>query len=671
MPRIASLLPLTLLICLLALTAPVSGQADADPHPAILEELINTEIVTVTGASKYEQELVDAPAFVSIVTGTTIRRGGYRTLADVLAGVTGFYTTYNRSYHLVGVRGLSPLGDLNTRILLLVDGHRLNDGVYEQAPLGSDFPLDLDLIEQVEIIRGTGSSLYGTNAFLAVINVVTRKGRDMKGGRVSLSGGSYESWSGRVSAGGKSVNGIDYLISGSYRDSGGKGRLSFPEYGATDGGIARDLDGERTWDLLAKVSWGDFSLLVLHQERDKDVPTAPYYSIFNDPAETILDRHTLAGVGYNRPGAAFDLNARLTYNRYEYRGDYPLDYGEGRTLNRDRVLAEWVGCDLFVSRTIGDHLLTVGTEQRWQFTQEQRNFDVSPVARPVLDDSHRTYVQGYYLQDEFHILKNLILNGGVRVDVYENFGESINPRAALLWKARDSTLLRLTYGEAFRAPNAYELYYDDQASIKGNRRLHPEKNRTLELGWSEFFGNNLSGTLNGFYIWTSDLLEQVTDPHDGLEVFTNRSRVESRGVELQLEGKWENGWSGLLGYSFQDVRSRDGENDYVPNSPHTLVKGKVTAPLPLKGSFATLEMLYGSSRLNASGEKVDGAAVVNLTLLNRDLVRGLELSASVYNLLDSGYAVPAGPEYVNSRGEALRGIGQDGVTFRIKATYRF
>jgi iron complex outermembrane receptor protein len=101
------------------------------------------------------------------------------------------------------------------------------------------------------------------------------------------------------------------------------------------------------------------------------------------------------------------------------------------------------------------------------------------------------------------------------------------------------------------------------------------------------------------------------------------------------------------------------------------VKGSLTAPLPLKKSFATLEAFYGSSRLNAAGEKIDGSAIVNLTLLSRDLLAGLDLSASVYNLFNTAYSMPAGSDQTNSLGEQLRSIRQDGITFRIKATYRF
>jgi iron complex outermembrane receptor protein len=364
------------------------------------------------------------------------------------------------------------------------------------------------------------------------------------------------------------------------------------------------------------------------------------------------------------------VSARLTYNRYEYDGDYPMDNAGVRALNRDTALGEWIGSDIYVSKNIGDHLLTIGMEHRWQFTQQQRNFDVAPTPNMVLDDNHRNLVQGYYLQDEYHILHNLILNAGLRIDAYDNFGATANPRAALIWKPVDNTVLRLTYGEAFRAPNAYELYYDDQATAKGNPHLRPEKIRSAELGWDQFIGNNIQTTVAGFYTRISDLLEQTTDPA-GMQVFMNKIRIESKGMEAQVEGRWENGWSGRLSYTYQDAVNLD-TNQSLGNSPRTVAKASLTAPLPwLQKHYATVETLYGSSRLNGAGEPVAGAAIVNLTLLSRDLVKGLDISASVYNLFDTRYSMPAGSYQVNSLSESLRGIRQDGITFRIKATWRF
>ena len=141
-----------------------------------LEQLADLPIDSVFSASMYMQKVTEAPSSVTIITADEIRGLGHRTLADVLRTVRGFYITYDRNYSYLGVRGFSRPGDYNARVLLQVDGHRLNDNVFGSALIGTEFPLDVDLIERIEIIRGPSSALYGTNAFFAVINVITRRG---------------------------------------------------------------------------------------------------------------------------------------------------------------------------------------------------------------------------------------------------------------------------------------------------------------------------------------------------------------------------------------------------------------------------------------------------------------------------------------------------------------
>jgi iron complex outermembrane receptor protein len=153
-----------------------------------IEQLLEVELTST--ASKFQQEVTHAPASVTVVTADDIRRHGYRTLAEGLNSVRGFYTTYDRNYSYIGVRGFARPGDYNTRVLLLIDGHRLNEPTYDMAAIGTDFPIDVSLIDRVEAIRGPGSSLYGASAFFGVINVITKTGSSHAGTRVDASAGS-------------------------------------------------------------------------------------------------------------------------------------------------------------------------------------------------------------------------------------------------------------------------------------------------------------------------------------------------------------------------------------------------------------------------------------------------------------------------------------------------
>ena len=169
----------SLLTLVLAPAAPVAAQ---QPLPDLsLEELMRIDAGRVFGASERIQPVTEAPASVSFITAEEIARYGYRTLADILRGVRGMYVTDDRNFSLLGTRGFAKPGDYNSRILLLVNGHRVNDNVFGQAEIGAEFGIDPAMFERVEIIRGPASSLYGDSAFFAVVNVITRSGASLDG----------------------------------------------------------------------------------------------------------------------------------------------------------------------------------------------------------------------------------------------------------------------------------------------------------------------------------------------------------------------------------------------------------------------------------------------------------------------------------------------------------
>ena len=137
-----------------------------------LDQLLS---MPVTGASKFTSTMADTAAAVSAVSGDEIRALGCRSIADVLATLKGVTVATDRSYSYIGVRGFYVPGDYNTRVLLLIDGTRSNDALYDQAYIGSEFPVDMALVERVEFVPGQASAVFGANALFGVVNVVTRR----------------------------------------------------------------------------------------------------------------------------------------------------------------------------------------------------------------------------------------------------------------------------------------------------------------------------------------------------------------------------------------------------------------------------------------------------------------------------------------------------------------
>lgn len=309
--------------CLVLIAAASCVGQESTPN---LTELSLEELGTVKvySASKHSQAAADAPSSVTVITADEIQEHGYRTLADILRTVRGFYLTDDRNYSSVGVRGFARSGDYNTRILLLVDGHRLNDNIYDEAMIGAEFPVDIDLVQRIEIIRGSVSSLYGSNALFAVINIITKRGQDLNGLELSSEAASFNTCQGRISYG-RRLKQLEFLISGTFYDSRGHNRLFFPAFNTpqTNDGIASHADGGQLGSSLATVSFSDFTLRGVYGTREKDVPTAPYGTVFKSPGTRTTDSHNYIDLRYeHRFASSWDVLARTFYDRYVYHGTY-------------------------------------------------------------------------------------------------------------------------------------------------------------------------------------------------------------------------------------------------------------------------------------------------------------------------------------------------------------
>lgn len=627
-----------------------------------LERLMTMEVVS---ASKFPQRLAEAPALVTVITAADIKEYGHRTLADVLRSIRGLYVSYDRNYSYLGVRGFSRPGDYNTRVLLLVDGYRFNDNVYDQASIGTEFPIDVDLIERVEFVPGPGSSVYGGNAFFGVINVITKRGADIGGGEAAGSAGSHRSATGRASYGRRLDNGADLLLSMTAHRSRGQD-LYYPEFvplGIADG-MARGLDGDRYRQLFARFSYRGWALQAVHGERDKDVPTAPYGTVPAMPGTRTTDASTYLDLKYySAPAAGVELTSRLYYGRYAFDGSYIYD-APPLYRNRDVARGEWWGAEAkMVSSAIDRHKLVLGAEYQRDTRQQQQNYDEQPYALN-LDDRRSGVRAGIFLQDELALHDKLRLNAGLRYDHASGFRGIFNPRLGLIAEPFERTHVKLLYGTAYRAPNAYERFYavPGPGGQKVNPDLRPERIRTSELVIEHFLHDSfrVSGSLFRYTI--EDHINATVDPADGLTVFRNINGVRATGFGVEAERVWPWGARSRASYSYQ--RAEDETGARLTNSPRHLAKLNASAPLPGGWLRAGAELQYTSARRTLSGE-TGGFWLGNLNLGAERLAPGLEASLGLYNIFNRRYADPGGTEHMQDA------ILQDGRSIRIKFLYRF
>ncbi len=625
-----------------------------------LEDLLAVQVDTVYGASKHEQKTTEAPSSVSIVTRDEIRRYGYRTLAEILQSLQGFHVSYDRNYAFLGARGVS-LGDFNSRVLLLIDGHRVNNNLTDGAHLGTEFLLDVDLIDRVEIIRGPGSVLYGNNAFFAVIDVITRKAAQVENAEVSGEYGEFGTYKGRVTVAKAFTNGLSLLASGSYYESEGAPRIFYKEFNnaAHNHGVAQDMDADLFKSFFGSLGYRDLTLEGGFIRREKVNPTAAQFTTFNDPRLRTVDDRRYADLKYAHSfPEVLDVTARVYYDRNDYRIGYPVGDPMASAFYQEVQGGEWWGAELQLSKRLWEkHLITVGAEYRDDFRQDKRVFD-----------QHNTYTDiyanrqshGLFVQGDFTLRTNLHLNGGVRYDKYGDFDAAFNPRLALIYHPFQPSTFKVLYGTAFRSPNFLEL------SDRRFQNIKPERITSYELVYEQGLGQHLRSSLSGFYNQMDDLI-----------VFSGGNfanvNAETRGMELALEGNWSGGLRSRASYTLQQTENQSSSQAF-PDSPTHLFKFNLSVPLVKEKLFASLEYQFTSSRdteftsgagVGVPGVDAAGFGVVNFTLFSQNLVKNLELSASVYNLLDQAYSDPATRFHVQDQ------LPRDGRTFRLKLTYRF
>jgi len=617
----------------------------------------------LAGASKYDQDLDDAPSTVYVRTGGEIRAQGYRTLAEVLESLPGVHLRDDRSYTYTGVRGISRAGDYSSRLLLLIDGIRVNDPIYDSATAGSEFPLDVALIDRVEFVPGPGSALYGPNAELGVVNVVTRSPSQLPGWRATAE---------LADAGDRRV-GLSYggdwgparvLLALSARRRAGRD-LYFPEFDTAldHHGVAVGLDGERNHKLFARATWRDLSFTAAASERLKDEPTGSYGAFFNQPGD-LLDRYAFADLAFSRAlDADRKVYARLGLTAYDYAGTGTYGTRELPVPSRSSSEARSVGGEVrHVWTGWAGHQLLVGAEFQRHLKQHLRREDLAPAAQVLSDVERDASRYALFVNDEWQAGPTLRLNLGARLDRRLDGQVQATPRLAARWAPDPRWVLRAQAGSAFREPNPSEAA-DAVPGPTGPDALRVEalRSRELSMAWRPHEQVELSATFYSMRI--RDMIELVTQS-DGSEHYANRGRLRTRGAEF--EGAWSapGGWQLRGSWSLQHARDPDADTT-LTDAPRTLGKLMAQAPMPWPGARLGSTLVRIGSRRTLAGQTLPPATRVNLQFSLAPPDGPGTFAFGVTNLFDRRIAVPGGPEHVQDT------IPQDGRGWRLQFGWAF
>lgn len=248
----------------------------------------------------------------------------------------------------------------------------------------------------------------------------------------------------------------------------------------------------------------------------------------------------------------------------------------------------------------------------------------------------------------------------MRYDHYYSFGGTTNPRLGLIYHPWTRTTFKLLYGSAFRVPSAFETFYYALGQYQANLHLEPETIKSYEIVMEQGPGQHFH--LVGD-VYRNQIGDLMVPNSSGLLVFQNNGGSRATGVETELDARFASGLQGSASYSYVDVV--ESVLSTPSNSPQHMGKLNLMIPMLQKKLFAGLEGQYNGPHLTRQEHMASGFQVFNLTLLGHTLGNHMDLSASVYNILDKKYFDPSPVLLPEDH------IQQDGRSFRAKVTVKF
>lgn len=442
------------------------------------EMLLLMDIPLVVTASKTEQPINEAPATIEVITAQDIIHYGFRTLADALRTVPGMDMAMLVHTVYFSPRGLNDRRT-NSSVLCLIDGHP-----YNEVTQGTIDPLWVPLsnVKRIEVISGPGSALYGANAFTGVVNIITKDAADIPSPTVTLGFGNdavnKQEVTGSATFDGQEISGSLWRY---YTDS-------------VDHDIISPNDDRTDIKLFAKYKNDCLSISADRYTTDLGVPGVTTAQTLYSRGKATCDFFTADYVLARSKTSEVKLlsHAISTYQKVD---DPRL--GTLGTIEAD----SWrLGGELQANHRFNDSAsLVSGLEWKHENNKSDK-----------IGGDKNIETKAAYLQGEWRPSGHFIITAGGRNDMPSAYESVFSPRINITWKATDTCTTKLSYGEAFRAPNFLELYANMNLVgiiyLVGNPDLKPERIRTYEAGVSNIFSREFKASLNLFQVDTTDSL---------------------------------------------------------------------------------------------------------------------------------------------------------------------
>jgi outer membrane receptor for ferrienterochelin and colicins len=613
----------------------------------------------VTGATRSIETLSTAPASVTLVSKGEIWAFGYQRLTEAVSSVRGLYASDDLNYEAIGIRGFSRPGDYTNRVLVVRDGHPMNDNWAGSGAVGRDFAPELDDVSRVEIVRGPGSTFFGPGAFFGVIQVVS----DPPGVGPPVRGGGNLSSSGGATAfahGSQTAGPVAASLHASVYDSEGR-TLRFDEFRETPSrGEVVGADGEQAYRTALRLAAGTAALDAQYSYRSKDVPTAPFATVFDPAQNDETDRrvtNTEDRRGYVegrwRGGAGpIGIETRGAYDYQSYDGVFPYDDGTGDSfVFTDAGGGRWLTGETRLSFTGFSQKLTIGGEVA-SHRVEQSFDDLADGSDDFSDEREFTNASAYGVE-QVNLGERAIISAGVRADRFGWRNDvAVSPRLGLVVKPYRGGYTKAVAGRAFRSPSTYELFYNDDGLTQvAPESLDPETVWTGELEHTHELDPRSYVIASLFGSQIRDLINLGVN-EDGLLEYENSSdEILAIGGEVELRLTARSGAFAGLAASYArletDAMAQPPDLSPIEEVNSASVAGAVRGFWPVLAERLGLaaEVVYNSPRPRRDGTDAAPAVLTRVYASGRLRGTGLLYRLGVTNVLDWDWSAPVGPEY--------------------------
>ena len=482
---------------------------------------------------------------VTVITSEEIQAKQQNSVADLLRGIPGIDLVSNGgpgTETTVFTRGAD-----SKNTLVLIDGIMLNDvsGPNRGADIAN---INVDNIQQIEVIRGAMSVMYGSNATAGVINIITKKGKRAPSASVKFEAGSYGTWKAGANASG-ATDKVNFALSASKTEIEGYSIANDENNDIPRGDSTDEDDGYENTTISGNVGvdiTDTFSISALARHIDSDVDTDEYnwggYS--EDGDANTESTQTLAKINIQNKFFNNFLDSNLSWQMSRQDRDYFENDDKTSTYDGDTDTFSWQG-DL----DFDFHVLSIGASYLDE-TMESESFGAwgSKFKKKSID------TKSYWVQDQLIGMEDLVIIAGVRVDDHETFGDKATWRLAPSYTiAKTGTTLKASYGTGFRAPSLYELYDPSY----GNANLDAEESNGWDAGIEQSF-LNATATV-GLTYFAMDYDNRIDFDTNTWTYTQADGETKTKGVEFFAGWEPLNVLAFMLNYTYTDTEDPDGE----------------------------------------------------------------------------------------------------------------